>query len=413
MLNREQQFNVTLQEPIFEVEQEFEEIVAEMNRTPIHISKEIYEDVLGQFDGEVTEMVKALREETGMSTFRPTASADCEKFFRGQGWNPSRLTATGKVSVSAEVLESLESDFPIATKILDARGKSAILSQLKKWKEFADVGTAQPVWHQFGTPMGRMSCEVVALQNRVMEVRKTVVPAPGHVFLSCDVHQMEYVGWASVSNDPLLKGVVEAGEDVHQAMGDFLRNYLPSDFTTEQRRKAGKTINFALLYWMSPPTLAGMLGVSIDTAKSIMQDYEAAAPTAIAYRDEVIEAVRRAEVVTTLMGRERFVPEINSSDEKVRRDAEKTCWHHHNSGSCADLMKFRMVLLNKLLTEKGLRESVKWVINMHDEFILEVEDGRQAAVTELIHQAMEAEVPGYLPMSFAVVEGTNWAELDS
>lgn len=410
-MTQNEEFGVVLTGEIKEIEARFEPICQELNRNPIKISQGLYGKELAKAQATFTALESALRKETGNPKFRANATADCYQYFHYRGAEFSRLTEGGKACIDKGVLKNLAERFPIAQTVIDAREALSVLGQLRKWKEYADAKEAQPQWNQFGTPMGRMSCEAPALQNRVMEVRATVVPSDGFTFLSCDLGQAEYRMWANLSNDSLLKAAFDVkGADFHQVMGESLAAYLPKGVPV---RKAGKTINFALLYQMSAPTLADSLGVDIDVAKAIISQYQGKAKVAHQYAMNYLAKAKATGVVETAFGRKRVLPGLKSADRKVLRDAEKTAWHHHNAGSAADLFKWLMCEVHSALVKAGMRDNFRWVLNMHDEFIMEVRKGYELQIRNIVDYSIKSPREHWLPMAHTIVLGDTWAALDS
>lgn len=411
MTTTNEEFGVVLTGESKILEERFAPICEEMNRNPIRISKSLYDLEMKKASDLFKSLESGLRQETGNPKFRANATVDCANYFHHFGANLSRTTDTGKTAMDKDVLKELAFRFPIAAKVIAAREALAVQSQLKKWGEYAEAGVAQPQWNQFGTPMGRLSCEAPALQNRVMEVRRTVVPRDGFVYLSCDLSQAEYRMWASLSRDETLKAAFNTeGKDFHQVMGEKVAKYLPKG---TEIRKAGKTINFALLYQMSAPTLASQLNVSIEVAERIMDEYHGEARTATEYSKQILARARLSGVTETSFGRKRYLPGLKSADRKILRDAEKTAWHHHNAGTAAELFKWIMCEVHDALITSGLRQYFNWVINMHDEFIMEVREGFEDAVKAVIDSAIRVPRAGWVPLVHSIVVGPTWASLDS
>jgi len=404
-------FDVTLTGTSKELEDNFAHIASEMNRNPIHISKDLYKEQLTLAQTKYEALEASIRSTVKRPAFRPNASSDCVSLFTDMGAKLSQRTPKGGVKMDEGVLENLSRRYPIALDIMKARKALGITAQLRKWGEFAEAGVAQPVWDQFGTPMGRMSCAVVALQNRVMEVRKTVVPEEGFEFVSLDVSQMEYRMWASLSQDPTMKAAfLNPDKDFHQTMGELVAGYFPKG---TDLRKAGKTINFALCYKMQASTLAGQLGCSVEQADKIMEAYAQAAPDAILYRDAVVKKAIEAGEVSTAFGRVRKLSGLRSPEERELNEVIKTAWHHHNAGTAAELFKWLMVQVDTELDALGLKSHVKWVINMHDEFILEVRKGYVSKVIQAIESCMILPKPHWVKLAYTITTGMNWADLDS
>lgn len=420
MIRENQDYDVQLTGEILGIERDLEPIIDLMNRTPLQVDLEKLGDKLGAWALKVQAETKELETLTGLKGFRANSSADCLAYFTNKGFSPERTTSKGRPSMDKEVLQDLVNDYPVAEKILKARESIAIFGQLRALNEIMRDGRdfeVQPKWNQLGTPMGRLSCEGIAIQNRVQEVQECFVPHSGYKFLSMDISQAEYVGWASLSKDPALTKIFANGEDLHTKMGELIAGKVRS-LKGHDMRKIGKTINFALLYLMKASTLARMLGCSTKIAEEIIEAYEDIAITAVVYRKKILRIAGEVGAVSTVFGRIRKLPGLQSADQKTVNDATKTAWHHHNAGSVADLMKLKWVLIERMLRtgDRPVDESAaRWVMNRHDELILEVKDDPMtiAVVKAVIDSAMALPVRGFLPLRWEIDVGSTWASVSS
>lgn len=404
-------FNVVLTGQSEEIEKRFEPICQELNSTPIKIDRGAHELELQQASMAYSLAESAARKSTGVANLRPNATADCRKYLLAKGANLWKKTPGGELSVDASVLQGLAPSHPEVWDILAAREALSKKSQLKKWEEFVQQEVVQPKWNQFGTPVGRLSCSDPALQNRIMEIRKTVVAPQGTTFLSFDGSQMEYRTWANLSGDPTLKSMFQTeGVDFHTEMGLKLAKYLREGTNS---RKAGKTINFALLYRMRAASLANDLGISYEDAEAIINEYRRDASVAEEYTNRIISQALKDGFVTTYFGRKRYLPELLHTDPKVQRDAVKTAWHHHNAGTAAELFKWVMCEVDDNLKKEGLKNACKWVINMHDEAILQVSDWALADATAVVAGSIKNPVEDWVPFKYSLTTAHDWASLDS
>ena len=405
--------NVRLEGKVKEIEREFTGIVEEMNDSPLKLDWEVWSKELGDVKALYEEAVKKLVSLTGNSKFRPNATADCEKWLKSQGADLTRKTTGGKTALGKEVLRE-HMGLKGVQEILEARGLLAVLSQVKKWGEnYGGKEELQPKWNQFGTPMGRLSCENPALQNRVAAVRKCVVAHPGKVFVSMDLSQIEYRVWASLSKDPVLMEMFNAGVDFHEEMGKTVGGCLPE---VTDKRKLGKMVNFALLYRMSEGVLASTLRIPVEKAREVMQLYRGRAKVAELYVGKVIALARDRGEVGTRFGRYREALGLREEENtKEWNEAVKTTWHHHNAGTAADFCKLVWNDTAKALEEEGLREKVRFVMNIHDSTVLEVDEevaDKVAAVCSRMANSKHG-VEWLCEIRGDVTVGRSWGEVHS
>jgi len=387
-------------------------ITAQMNNTSLRVNKETWRRNLAAMSDLLGKQNQACYDEAGYR-FQTNSSADCAKLlFDKMGLEPLRKTATGKVSVDKETLLALEAQgCKIAGLIAQARESRAKLSQLEKWEEYANAGEVRATWLQFGTPMGRYSCEEPNLQNRILEVRETIEPLPGWTFVSVDQAQAEYVVWASLAKDTLLSETFLSGQDLHQRMINEIMSQIP-DFQTAIRekdpRQYGKRTNFALLYLMQEWTLARDLGVSVEMARHIISAWNARAPQAAKYLQDYLAEFQKTGVAYTAFGRIRNLP-IKEAKGHMKHELNKTAWHHHNAGTAAEILKIRQVRVMNNLVKAGFGSEVaRCALQMHDELIVMCKDEIVPQVQAIMVEQFRREVAGYLPMRLTEKTGKTW-----
>lgn len=397
------------------LERELLQVTEEMNRTSLMVSTEAWQKNLQRLQDEWERTRKACQEEAGDPTFRPNATADCIRALFVEGdWPIQRCQPkTGNPVVDKDTLIILQGmGCELAGLIIQAREARSKLSQLEKWEPYARAGEVQCSWNQFGTPHGRYSCDSPNLQNRVLEVRETIVARPGYEFVSLDLGQAEYVTWASLSGDPTLTAAFEEGKDFHTEMGRMIREAAPDvDLRTQTDRQLGKLINFALLYLMTEFTLAKKLGISIDEARKLIKLYEERAPLAIKYRKDVLAEAKRAGQVRTQFGRTRTLTAVKRATGTKLHELNKTLWHHHNAGTAAEALKIKQVKTWKAIRRRWDEDDVRMVLQMHDEVVLEVRRERTEEVTRLALEKFQEGIKGLLPFAVETRIGASWLEV--
>lgn len=397
------------------IEEALKPITEEMNHTPLMVNEDTWLKNLHKINAEWDRLVAQCRTITMNPEFRPNAPSDCVEEFFGKRELPIQRVSkkTGAPTCDKEVLASLESlGDDLAPVVIEAREARSKLSQLESWKTYAKVGLVQCNWNSLGTPMGRYTADSPNLQNRITEIRETIEAPQGEKFLSFDLGQAEYVGWASLSRDPTLSKAFIEDKDFHEVMWAEIKAAAPElNIHGKDPRKMGKTVNFALLYLMKPFTLAKKLGVSVEDATKIIATYAARAPIAISYREEVLAEAKRTGMIETKYGRNRHIPMLKTARGGLLHEFEKTAWHHHNSGTAAEILKIKQIKAMHRLRAAGFtQDRVKLVLQMHDELIFQVKDEVLAEVRELVQVVMDEVVPGFLKFKIDTRVGQNWLE---
>jgi len=409
-------FNVTL--PVgsnsLRIEEELGPSTLEMNSTPLQVNEETWRKNITAATRERDRLFGEAKSRSGNPDFRANAPSDCVKeFFEKRGLPPQRINKnSGTPACDKETLQALAAmGDELAPIVLEAREAQSRLSQLEKWEEFALAGEVQCNWNQLGTPHGRYSCDSPNLQNRIIEIRETIEAPTGFKFLSLDLGQAEYVTWASLSQDPTLIKAFADDKDFHTQMFEEVKAAAPNlDFHGEER-KAGKTINFALLYLMQPFVLAKKLGITEAEAREIIQAYEERAPIATEYKKRVIREFKKTGVSITKFGRVRELKEIMSAKRGQLHQLTKTLWHHHNAGTAAEILKIKQVKAWKAIRRAFSVEDARLALQMHDEVIFLVKDEFLEQATELAKAAFAERIPGFLPFKVDVRTGRNWREI--
>lgn len=394
------------------IEQELEESTIELNTQPLRVNKDTWLQNRAAITKEVDQLTEQCRQEANWPEFRPNASADCIKvFIKERGLRPQRVSKkTGVPSLDKETLQFYQATGDqLAGLVIQCREAMSKLSQLEAWATYADTGRVQATWNQLGTPHGRYSCDSPNLQNRITEIRETIEADEGHLLLSFDLGQAEYVTWASLSKDPILTAAFQSDRDFHLRMFEEIRALVPDLSFSDPDRQVGKTFNFAQLYLMNAFTLAKRLGITQEQATQIAAAYAARAPIAIAYRDDTIAKILREGRTTTKFGRVRLMPDIKSLKGPALHEATKTAWHHHNAGTAAEILKIKQVrtwkLLRRLISDP---KDGRLVLQMHDELVFSIREDLLPKVKDQLLEKFVEPIPDFLPFKVEVRSGPNW-----
>lgn len=328
-----------------------------------------------------------------------------------------KRTKTG-YSTGADLLEQLAPRYEICRKILDWREVSKLKST------YADAlvrlvnprtGRIHTQLNQARTSTGRLSSSDPNLQNVPIrsevgrEIRRTFIAPPGRVLLSCDYSQIELRVLAHVTKDPTLVGAFQADHDIHAVTAAAVFGVPVEEVTADQRRHA-KTINFAVIYGQSAFSTAAMLGVETGVASTWIRDYFARLPGVQRYVVETTALAHRQKYVSTLMGRRRYVPEIDSGNAQIRQSAERAAVNMPIQGAAADIMKLAMIAVFRYLQDE-CAGGCTLLLQVHDELLFEVDRDALATVAPEVVHRMESAYPLAVRLRVDAKVGENWAEM--
>ncbi|MCG2770921.1 MAG: DNA polymerase I [Desulfobacterales bacterium] len=321
-------------------------------------------------------------------------------------------------STDVEVLQALEQESPIAAKVLEYRSmgklKSTYVDALLKLADPA-TGRVHTTFLQSVAATGRLSSRDPNLQNIPVrgelggQIRQAFVPNAGHVFLSADYSQMELRILAHFSEDPALLKAFQDGIDIHRQTAAVVFGIHPELVSSDMRRQA-KVVNFGIIYGMSGFGLAKQLRVNNRMANEFIQRYFAKYSRVKAYLEETLQQAREQGWVTTLMGRRRQTPQINSSNRIVRQEAERSAINTPLQGTAADIIKAAMLEVESAM--QGANLSGMMILQIHDELLFEVPRAELADTVRLVRRVMEGVVRLKVPLTVDLRVGENWGEMN-
>jgi len=328
-----------------------------------------------------------------------------------------KKTKTGW-STDVSVLERLAPIHPLPSMVLEYRSYAKIRSTYVD----ALIKLADPVtrrvhtsYNQAIAQTGRLSSSDPNLQNIPVrteigrEIRKAFVAPKGWKVVAADYSQIELRLLAQISNDPVLLDALEKGEDIHTRTACEVFDLKPEDVDSDRRRYA-KTINFGIVYGMSPHGLSQALDISRSEAKEFIDAYFERYGGIKAYMDGNVEKAREDGFVTTLWGRRIPIPEINSRNPNIRGFSERVAINAPIQGSAADLIKLAMMRVWKRLRTEGFESRL--IMQVHDELVFECPPQEVAKLTDMIRQEMTqaGNDTVTVPLSVDINSGDNWSE---
>lgn len=331
----------------------------------------------------------------------------------------AKKTKTGQYATGEDVLQKLAANNPIVADILGFREltklKSTYVDALPQIIN-SKTGRVHTSYAQAVAVTGRLSSNNPNLQNipirseRGREIRKAFIPRDAnHVLVSADYSQIELRIVAAISGDPNMCDAFKHGKDIHTATAAKVYNVPESEVTKEMRYKA-KSVNFGIIYGQGAFGLADNLGIPRSEAKEIIDNYKKEFVGITSYMDDTIKFAQQHGYVQTLMGRKRWLKDINSSNFTVRGYAERNAINSPIQGTAADMIKLAMIRIHNEM-KKGSWQS-KMILQVHDELVFDAVQEEVDDLKKLIIGNMVAAMPlpNDVPVEAEVGTGTNWLE---
>jgi DNA polymerase-1 len=342
-----------------------------------------------------------------------------EVLFEKLQLDKGKKTKGGQHSTGEDVLLKLAKDNPIVEDILNFRE----LTKLKSTYVDAlpllvnkKTGRVHTSYGQAIAVTGRLSSNNPNLQNipirteRGREIRKAFIPRDSdHLVISADYSQIELRIVAAISADPAMCDAFKEKKDIHTATAAKVFNVDEADVTKEMRYKA-KSVNFGIIYGQGAFGLAENLGISRTEAKEIIDNYKKQFANIQKYMDESINFCRENGYVQTLMGRKRWLKDINSSNFTVRGYAERNAINSPIQGTAADMIKLAMIKIHNEFKKQKFRS--KMVMQVHDELVFDAHKEEVETIKPIIINCMQTalQLPNDVPADAEVGVGENWLE---
>ena len=371
------------------------------------VLREMSEDLREQMFQTEEELYKSIGHTVNINS--PQQLSDL--LFNEIGLPKTKRTKTG-YSTDANSLEGLKGLHPVVDQILDYRQvsklKSTYVDALPDMVNPA-TGRVHTSYNQAGSATGRMSSSDPNLQNIPIrtelgrQVRKAFVAdgAPDWLLFSADYSQIELRVLAHLSQDPGLIKAFKRGEDIHASTASLMFEVPLNQVDADQRRIA-KVLNFGVIYGLSPHGISQQTGFSREEGASFIENYFSKYPGINDYLEQVKVKARAEQYVETLLGRRRYLPDINSSNFNVRGGAERMAINMPIQGTAADIMKLAMIKVQKRLEEEGLQ--TKMLLQVHDELVFETPKYEMESLKELVFD----EMPGAMNLDVILKVDAKW-----
>ncbi|MET1258000.1 DNA polymerase I [Flagellimonas sp. DF-77] len=393
-------------------------VLADMEREGINLDESFLNELSVDLESDIKRLEAQIYEQAG-EQFNIASPKQLGEILFGKMnlVEKPKKTKTGQYSTSEEVLSYLAKDHEIIQNVLDYRGlaklKSTYVDALPNEVQ-AHSGRVHTDYMQTVAATGRLSSNNPNLQNipirteRGRQVRKAFIPRDdNHVLLAADYSQIELRIIAALSEEDTMISAFKNGEDIHASTASRVFGVPLEEVTREQRSNA-KTVNFGIIYGVSAFGLSNQTDLSRSEAKELIETYYKTYPKLRNYMGEQVDFARDNGYVQTVLGRRRYLKDINAGNQVVRGAAERNAVNAPIQGSAADIIKIAMINIHKKLNEGNYR--TKMLLQVHDELVFDCYKPELEAMKALIKSEMENAYLMKVPLDVEVGVGNNWLE---
>ena len=401
----------------YEVESPLVYVLADMEWTGVRLDLDALAQLSEEFTAELqqveAEIIAMAGEEFNVNSPKQIGEVLFEKM---KIIEKPKKTRTGQYSTSEDELQKLRNKHPVIEKILEQRGLKKLLgTYIDAFPLLVNprTGKVHTSFNQTVAATGRLSSTNPNLQNipirdeRGKEMRRVFIPDEGCTFLSADYSQIELRIMAHLSEDKNMLEAFNQGLDIHTATAAKI-NHIPVEEATSDMRRKAKTANFGIIYGISVFGLSERLNIPRGEAKALIDGYFATYPGVKRYMDESIADAREKGYVETVLGRKRFLADINSKNAVVRGYAERNAINAPIQGSAADIIKVAMIRIFNRLEKEGLQS--KMILQVHDELNFNVPANELERMKKIVVEEMENAYKLRVPLKTDCGVGDNWLE---
>ncbi len=398
-----------------DIELRFIEVLARIEMNGVRVDISLLDDLSVEFEKGMESVAKEIFSEVGFEFNLNSPIQLREVLFDKLGLPMKKLTKTGEASTDVEVLSELSKFHSVPQKALEHRGlaklKSTYVDALPRLIN-PKTGRLHTSFNQVGASTGRLSSSEPNLQNIPIKtgegkrIREAFVPEDGFVILSADYSQIELRLLAHFSEDKNLVDAFSDGSDIHRRTAAEIFG-VSEDLVSPEMRRLAKTINFGIIYGISPFGLAKQLGTSNSIAKSYIDEYFKRYRSVKSYMEKSVEVAQVQGYAVTILGRRRPIPELKSKDRGTRGFGERTAINTPIQGSAADIIKIAMIRIHDKLKEEY---KSRMILQVHDELLFEIYESELDGLSKMIREEMEGALKLRVPLRVDIGVGKNWAE---
>ena len=401
----------------YQIEMPLMPVLAEMEMNGVCLDTESLTETSKQFTARMNEIEQRIYELAGQQFNIASPKQVGEILFdKLKIIEKAKKTKTGQYVTSEEVLQQLKNKHEIVADILEHRGlKKLIGTYIDALPKLINprTGHIHTSFNQTITATGRLSSSDPNLQNIPIrgedgkEIRKAFIPEPGCLFFSADYSQIELRVMAHLSKDANMIEVFREGKDLHAATAANIYKK-PIDEVTRDERTKSKRANFGIIYGITVFGLAERLDIPRDEAKMLIDGYFETFPQVRDYMEKSKEVARQQGYVTTLFGRRRYLPDINSQNSVVRGFAERNAINAPIQGTAADIIKVAMIHIFQRFKAEKIKS--KMILQVHDELNFSVLPEEKEKVEHIVIEEMQNAFQMAVPLVADSGFGSNWLE---
>ena len=393
-------------------------VLADMELEGINLDKDFLNSLSEDLDNDIKNLEKSIYKEAGEEFNIGSPKQLGEILFdKMKLVEKPKKTRTGQYSTAEDTLSYLAKDHEIIQQVLDYRGlsklKSTYIDALPEQIE-PSTGRVHTDYMQTVAATGRLSSNNPNLQNipirteRGRQVRKAFVPRDeNYILLAADYSQIELRIIAALSEETTMIEAFKNGEDIHASTASKVFD-VPIDKVTREQRSNAKTVNFGIIYGVSAFGLSNQTDLSRAESKELIDTYYKTYPKLRNYMSEQVDFARENGYVQTVLGRRRYLKDINGSNQVVRGAAERNAVNAPIQGSAADIIKIAMINIHKKLSEHNYKS--KMLLQVHDELVFDIHKSELEELKPLIKSEMENAYKLSVPLDVELGIGDNWLE---
>jgi DNA polymerase-1 len=401
-----------------ELEMPLVEVLAEMELVGIKLDLVALKKLTLELEKRLIKLIEEIYELSGCQF-----NINSPKQLRGVLFEKLKLPVVKKTktgpSTDEEVLKNLAGFHKLPALLLEYRQLTKLKSTyIDALPELVDARTLRlhSSFNQAGTETGRLSSSNPNLQNIPIKtdigkkIRQAIISSgKNHYLVSCDYSQIELRILAHISKDENLTLAFKKDKDIHKITASLIYG-LDEDNITDEMREVAKRINFGIIYGLTPYGLSRDLNISQDTAGEFIDAYFLRYPRVKVYIEDQIKRAQDCGFVTTLLGRRRYIPEINEKNQAVRQFAQRKAINTPIQGSASDLVKLAMLEIHRQIKERKLKTSL--ILQVHDELVFDAPDEELAGLIPLVKDKMEHVLELDVPIRAVIKKGKNWLEME-
>ena len=402
----------------YDIETPIINVLSDMEKEGINIDSSYLNQLEQEFEKDLNKLKEEIYNQSGeeFNLNSPKQLGDI-LFDKLKLVSKPKKTKTGQYSTSEEVLSSLANDHEIIRSILEWRSLDKLQNTYVRSLPNEVSNRTNKIHTKFNqtvTTTGRLSSNNPNLQNipirtkNGQKIRKAFIPRNNNFeLMAADYSQIELRVIASMSKDPNMIDAFIKNQDIHTITASKIYNINPAEVTREQRGNA-KTVNFGIIYGVSAFGLSQQTNLSRSESKVMIDNYFENYPGLKTYMSSQIDFARNKGYVETIMGRRRYLQNINSQNNMIRSGAERNAINAPIQGSAADIIKIAMIRIHNEFKKQSLKS--KMLLQVHDELVFDVRNQEKELVKEIVKNTMESAVKLDVPLKVDIEFGKNWLE---